>query len=602
MSLISPGIQITERDLTDVAPTVGTSVGAHAGIFKWGPVEEIVQIGNERELVAIFGKPDDYTYKSFFTAANFLSYGGVLQLVRVVGATAENATSSVSTVRGTETSDDVSSSSSSTSSNSSSSNTNSSSSSSSSTSDNVLVKNREHYDSLSLTAALVAKYPGRLGNSLHVSIVDDNEVFEDSWTSTINGTVYDNAAEFDTGGPGTSTFVSDRGGSNDEMHIIIRDKDGSWTGTIGTVLEKFAYVSKASDAVRSDGSSNYYRNVLNNESAYVWHGAHVSGGTNWGNTAAGTTFTQVGQVDITFTKGHEGNESVTNAEYVAGFDLFEDPETVEIDLLIAGSADQTTARAIVDIADTRKDCVAFVSPEYSDVQVGLTNTTKLANVLDFEKNILNRNTSYAVLDSGWKYQYDIYNDTYRYVPLNADTAGLCARTDSTNDPWFSPAGFNRGQIKNVIKLAFNPTKDQRDSLYKQGINPVVSLAGEGTLLYGDKTLLNKPSAFDRINVRRLFLILEKTIARAAKGQLFEFNDDFTRTQFLAIVEPFLRDVQGRRGITDFQVICDESNNTQQVIDNAEFVADIYVKPSRSINFIRLNFVAVRSNISFSEIG
>jgi len=268
-------------------------------------------------------------------------------------------------------------------------------------------------------------------------------------------------------------------------------------------------------------------------------------------------------------------------------------------LLPLGAASATVATyAINNVAETRKDCVVFVSPELSDVVDNLGS--EATDVTAFRDTL--PSSSYAVLDSGWKYQYDRYNDVYRWIPLNGDTAGLAVRTDFTNDPWFSPAGFNRGQIKNVVKLAYSPSKTDRDTLYKKGVNPVVSFPGQGTILYGDKTMLTKPSAFDRINVRRLFIVLEKAIATAAKYQLFEFNDPFTRAQFRNLVEPFLRDVQGRRGITDFKVVCDESNNTGEVIDRNEFVADIFIKPARAINFISLNFIATRTGISFEEVG
>ena len=252
---------------------------------------------------------------------------------------------------------------------------------------------------------------------------------------------------------------------------------------------------------------------------------------------------------------------------------------------------------IGSVAEARKDCLVFLSPRRDDV-VDVPGSER-ANITTF-RNLLT-SSSYAVIDSSWKYQYDKYNDVYRYVPMNGDTAGLCVRTDTERDPWFSPAGFNRGQIKNVIRLSFNPTKAERDELYKIGVNPVVTFPGEGTILFGDKTLLAKPSAFDRINVRRLFIVLEKAIAKAAKFSLFEFNDEFTRAQFVALVEPFLRDVQGRRGIYDFRVVCDETNNTGEVIDRNEFIGDIYIKPARSINFIQLNFVAVRTGVAFDEV-
>jgi len=311
---------------------------------------------------------------------------------------------------------------------------------------------------------------------------------------------------------------------------------------------------------------------------------------------------------LSFIQGSDGaNEStITNAALALAYDKFKSAEDVDISLLLQGKARGSAgnhyaqlANYLIDnITSVRKDCVAFISPDRSDV-VQNSGKDEVDDIIQFRNALTS--TSYAVLDSGYKYQYDKYNDVYRYVPLNGDVAGLAVRTDTVRDPWYSPAGFSRGQIKNVIKLAYNPGKAERDLLYKNDINPVVTFPGQGTILFGDKTLLGAPSAFDRINVRRLFIVLEKTIARAAKSLLFEFNDEFTRAQFRNIVEPFLRDIKGRRGIYDFKVVCDSTNNTQQVIDNNEFVGDIYVKPARAINYIQLNFVAVRSGVEFSEV-
>ncbi len=282
---------------------------------------------------------------------------------------------------------------------------------------------------------------------------------------------------------------------------------------------------------------------------------------------------------------------------VTAYDYFNNAEAVDVALIVSGPADTTLSTSLISIAESRKDCVVFLSPPKSNV---VDNAGSETTAITTYRNTLT-SSSYAVLDSNWKYQYDKYSDVYRWVPMNGDVAGLCARTDLERDPWFSPGGLNRGIIKNVIKLAWNPTKTNRDDLYVKGINPVVSFQGEGVVLFGDKTLLSKPSAFDRINVRRLFIVLEKALARAARFSLFEFNDQFTRAQFVNLVEPYLRDVQGRRGIFDFRVVCDESNNTPEVIDRNEFVGDIYIKPARSINFIQLNFVAVRTGVSFEEV-
>ncbi len=450
----------------------------------------------------------------------------------------------------------------------------------------------EYANGAGLIGEFAAKYPGTLGNSLKVSMAD---------SATFTGWTY--AAEFDAA-PATSPFASSVGGSSDEMHIIVIDEDGVISGTAGSILEKFAFVSKASDAKKPDGTNNYYKNVINTSSEWVWWMDHPTAGTNWGTAAVNKTFVNLSGSAITRSlSGGTDDYVLTDAEKIAGFALFANAEQFDLSLVLAGKASATVAQSIIsNICETRLDCIALISPENtSTAEPIIGSTSSEITAITTYRDALS-STSYAVMDSGYKYQYDRYNDQYRYVPLNGDIGGLCARTDFTNDPWFSPGGLNRGQIKNVVRLAVNPNKTQRDTLYKKGVNPVVTFPGEGTVLFGDKTLLAKPSAFDRINVRRLFIVMEKAIATAAKFQLFEFNDDFTRAQFKNLVEPFLRDVQGRRGITDFVVKCDTSNNTGEVIDRNEFVADIFVKPNRSINFITLNFVAARSAINFSEIG
>ena len=440
-----------------------------------------------------------------------------------------------------------------------------------------------------------AKYPGALGNSLQVAMAD---------SATFTGWTY--APAFPSA-PGTSPYAASVGGSNDELHIAIIDQDGLWSGVAGTVLEKFAYVSKTSDAKSPNGTNNYYKNVINSNSKYVWWMDHPAAGTNWGTpaqvNAVGTAFASLGTAYTSSLSGGSDDLAVTDGQLQTAWSLYADDAQYDISLLPVGPASATVAQYVIsNVAETRLDCVAFISPQDTVAGGPITGTGSAAtSSLVAFRNLIS-STSYGVMDSGYKYQYDRYNDKYRFVPLNGDIAGLCARTDNTNDPWFSPGGLNRGQIKNVVKLAVNPTKADRDILYNAGINPVVTFPGEGTVLYGDKTLLAKPSAFDRINVRRLFIVMEKAIATAAKFQLFEFNDSFTQAQFRNLVEPFLRGVQGRRGVTDFKVVCDGSNNTGEVVDANQFVADIYVKPNRSINFITLNFVAARSSISFTELG
>jgi hypothetical protein len=461
----------------------------------------------------------------------------------------------------------------------------------------VLIKNIDDYqanwiDGEGVVGQFAAKYPGTLGNSVTVSTCDSSATFA-TW-------LYKDS--FDSA-PGTSSYATSVSGVNDEMHIIIIDNDGRWTGTPGSILEKFAYVSKASDGTKSDGTNNYYKDVINSRSQYVWWTDHNGSGTNWGSTAANKTFAQVGVVTLPLSGGVD-DLTATDGQLMNGWELYADDQAYDISLLPIGKASPTVANYVIALVESRKDCIAFISPEdktTGDILISGPGQASVTSDIIAYRNMLS-SSSYAVCDSGYKYQYDRYNDKYRWVPFNGDVAGLCARTDYTNDPWWSPGGLNRGQIKNCLKTATQLPKTDRDNLYKAGINPCVTFPGEGTILFGDKTLLSKPSAFDRINVRRLFIVLEKAIATAAKYQLFEFNDGFTRAQFKNLVEPFLRDVQGRRGITDFVVKCDDSNNTGEVIDRNEFVADIFIKPARSINFITLNFVAARSGINFSEIG
>jgi len=440
-----------------------------------------------------------------------------------------------------------------------------------------------------------ARCPGALGNSLLVSMCDAS-----SWA----GWAY--KAEFDSA-PGSSTYATSNSGlatTNDEVHIIVIDEDGQFTGVPGYILEKFAYASKASDAKKSDGTNNYYKNVINTRSEYIFWMDHPNTVTDWGSTAlVGGLFDAIGTpVTRSLSGGVEGL-TPTAGQVETAYALFADDSQYDISLVMMGKAAASTVTNVIgSVAETRLDCVVFASPQ--NVSTGdpiIGNGATVTSAIVAYRNAL-PSTSYAVLDSGYKYQYDRYSDTYRWIPLNGDIAGLCARTDYQNDPWYSPGGLNRGQIKSVVKLAATLNKADRDVIYKAGVNPVVTFPGEGTVLYGDKTLLSKPSAFDRINVRRLFIVMEKAIATAAKYQLFEFNDPFTRAQFKNLIEPFLRDVQGRRGITDFRVKCDDTNNTAQVIDGNEFVADIFVKPNRSINYITLNFVAARSGINFSEVG
>jgi hypothetical protein len=414
--------------------------------------------------------------------------------------------------------------------------------------------------------------------------------------------------------PGQSQWVLQHGNTaaQDELHLVVVDAKGAFSGTPGTILEVYKGLSRATDARNADTTGNYYKNVVNEQSQYLWF-ANDRPGAASANSLNVATSTNYAPLSVTLALGADGygEANVALAVLASAYDQVASAEDIDISFVMQGkpvggstvSGGQTVSNYLLanylidNIAMQRKDCVVTITP---DRAVASANPNNEAIASANWRNVLH-DTSFAMVDSGYKYQYDRYNDIYRWIPLNGDIAGLCARTDQTNDAWWSPAGFNRGQIKNLVRLAWNPRKAARNILYSAGINPVVSFPGEGTVLLGDKTLQSKPSAFDRINVRRLFIVLEKAISRAAKFSLFEFNDPFTRRQFVNLITPYLRDVQGRRGITDFHVKCDEENNTGQVIDSNKFVGDIYIKPARSINFIQLNFVAVGTAVQFSEV-
>ncbi len=726
---VSPGVNVTEIDLTTIVPAVSTTEAAFAGHFRWGPVELANLVSSEEELVNTYGKPDGTNFETFFTAANFLAYGNKLYVSRATATTALNATVLQNPATAVN---------------------------SSNTSHSIRIKNEEHYDNditVPADASFLARYPGSLGNSLKISVCDSSGAFEStvsntmtggdtaqvavtvgntelvitaqdtkaSFTSTSNSTVAEAllatntcaniASSFAVGdvirlgnssigftekriqaigsttlsgalvnsdadtqftatanitletkyalstdftanlqatsvtrkwqfaqnfeaAPGTSLWcnnVANTADASDELHIVVQDEDGAISGVRGSILESYSNLSRATDAKSESGESIYYYDVLHNQSRWVLNGGkkvragsetqnstadYVNTGVNLSNSAVTNTvpFTR------SFTIGRDGGTANVTAHSLTGdsdsgesnvsigqlttaYDKFKNAEEIEISLVLQGKARGGThghqlANYLIDnIAEPRKDCIVLASPAKADVINNFGN--EAANTVDYRNALTS--SSYGVLDGGYKYQYDRYNDVYRYVPYNGDIAGLIVRTDNVRDPWYSPAGFNRGILKNVIKNPYNPDKADRDILYKNGVNPVVTFPGQGTIMFGDKTLLARPSAFDRINVRRLFIVLEKAIATAAKFTLFEFNDEFTRAQFRNLVEPFLRDVQGRRGIFDFKVVCDETNNTGEVIDRNEFVGDIYIKPARSINFIQLNFIAVRTNVEFSEV-
>ena len=704
---VSPGINVSEIDITTVVPAVSTTVGAIAGVFRWGPVGRLLLIDSETALAARYGKPTNDNAETWFTAASFLSYSNALYVSRAGNSAL------LSAVAGSMASSNAA----------------------------HTVNNTDDYDAKSGafdgSVDWIARYPGAIGNSLKISVCDANTQFASVVelsisNSTVNTAVALTALTIDVGSntghlvvanaaviaggaaynpiqgdantvanavkaqftvgdiievgntligtqqlkitalgnstianstgyvnasasyagdmgftisfdsvlklsanvssyinstsspvsrkweyfnqvdvaPGQSSYQAQYGNTTaqDELHVIISDEDGLFTGNPGTVLEAFKSLSRATDAKNADGSTNYYESVINDQSNYVWHATDRGASGANSHTAAAmlnSAFTTPSTLSFLYgaDTAAEGNSGISFGDLARAYDLFKSPEDVDISLIMqgkarGGSGEQLANYIIDNVVDNRKDCVAFVSPPREFVVNNPTNA--VTNVSSWAITGLRR-SSFAVADSGYKQMYDKYNDVYRYVPLNGDIAGLCVRTDNVRDPWYSPAGAARGQIKNIIKLAYNPSKTDRDVLYKNGVNPVITTPGQGTLLFGDKTLLNRPSAFDRINVRRLFIVLEKAIGIAAKASLFEFNDDFTRAQFRNLIDPYLRDVQGRRGIYDYKVVCDETNNTAEVIDGNRFVGDIYIKPAKSINYIQLNFVAVRSGIEFSEI-
>lgn len=631
--MLSAGVQVKEHDLTTIVPSVATTEGGFAGAFAWGPVDQRVLVTNENDLVAKFQKPNDSNFEDWFTAANFLAYTSALYNVRVVDST--NANTSLRATNAT------------------------------SAGNGFLVKNDEIYENnysngelktTHNTGEWIAKFAGDLGNSLKVSVCSSANSFQSALTGTLtvasaNTSVLGEDTAFTTQvsvgdwlvinnethkvaavvnntsltlatrhilgatdatvtrrweyfnefafAPGTSDYVADNNGSNDELHVVVVDLFGDWTGTKGSVLERFQGVSQAKDAVTSDGSSNYYVNAVNLGSKYIRWAGHDTALTNAGKTARNTAFAGTVLPKTFPLSGGRDGAKPDNNEYINGYSLFVDKTAVDISFLIGGAATQTVALYLISsVAEIRKDVVTFLSPPRQYVVNNSGNEG--TDVVSYRNSLVS--SSYAAMDSGWKYQYDRYNDVYRYVPLNGDTAGLHARSDFEKDPWYAAAGYNRGQYKNVIKLSWNPSEvAQRDLLYKNGINPVVSEQGEGTVLMGNKTMQTKPSAFDRINVRRLFIVLEKAIAKASRYSLFEFNDEFTRASFRNMINPYLRDVKGRRGIFDFHVECSETNNTPEVIDANRFVADIYIKPARTAEFITLNFVAVRTGVEFNTV-
>ena len=648
VELVSPGVLIKEKDLTLSVRNGATSIGA-TGIFATdGPAHQVITVQDENQLADIFGKPSGTNFEYWFTAANFLAYSNTLKVVRFITTGMLNATgagagtlipNTISYQDGDGTygpfsggqasglgeyaarwagawgnSIDV-----------------------------AWCATAAAYSGAAATTIATANIIGATqitmasgaavaagdivyfqqtdGQHYRVTLVASNVVTIVRYptatgtglTQAVDGSstpvnvdrfwrYYD---QFDRA-PGTSAYAAAEGGSNDEMHIIVLDRGGVITGTAGTVIEKWDAVSKGSDAKTPEGNANYFVDVLYNSSAYIYWLDNPSGATNWGTPVLGVNFAAV-TVDPNenvLVNGNDGS-APTEGQRSTGYDLFKDPETSDINLLMSGPASVDGAGAIThavkinDLVAARKDCVGFISPSRSEVVAVATSYTQQSRVVGFFDQLASN--SYTIFDSGYKKMYDKYNDVYRWVPLNGDIAGVCAYTDTVEDPWWSPGGLTRGQIRGSVELAFDPTQAERDALYRARVNPVVSFAGEGTVLWGDKTGLSANTAFSRINVRRLFITMEEACKVAARSILFEFNDEFTQENFKSMVNPYLADIQGRRGITDFLVVCDSTNNTPQVVDNNEFRADIFVKPTRSINYITLTFVATRTGVDFAEV-
>ncbi len=551
INLLSPGVKITEADLTASVTATGATVAGIAGAFAWGPSNEPTLVTSESELAAKFGKPSTTTNVDFLSAANFLAYSPNLYVVRAVDATGAKNAAAVSA-------------------------------------NAALVENLDDYENSTLTnvGQWIAKYPGAIGNSLKVSVCGNTAGF-DTWSE--GNTVFDFA-------PGTSPWATAKGlaSANDEVHIVVIDEDGLFSGVAGTVLEKFPALSKASDARGTDGGSNYYKNVINTKSKYIWWTGHPTA-SNWG-TASNTSYTSPAAASVSLDGGNEGTVDV--GDYITAYQKFANKQNVTISVLPVSNSDATVVNAAIAVAEGRKDTMVCFSPERADV-VNAPGS-EVSNIKAYA--LTATRSSYAIMDANWKYQYDKYNDTYIYVPCAADVAGCLARVDDTKAPWFSPAGYTQGRILNAVKLAWNPTQAQRDELYKVGINPIFTQPGRGTVLFGDKTFVTTTGSFSRVNVRRLFIQIESAIEGLAGDILFEQNDAATRERFVNAVEPYLRTVQGGRGIEAFKVVCDESNNTDDIVTSNGFVADIFVRPIGSINFIQLNFVSVAGAAAFAALG
>ena len=612
---VSPSVTVREIDATASIPAIATPPAAIAGVFRWGPTNEKILITSENELVTRFGKPTDDNAETFFVAADYLSYSNALYVTRVVGLDANTATGTYfnakypgelgNTLRvGYVTS---------------------ASAYSEELIDPLLLDNTGATDEILIntnqfvlittddfTTVLSSNDILRVGNddigyqNLLVDTVTSTTTVDDQGTANTADdiTTYTFTITFKNRYSLSATSYKELNYTRvwgysylfsgppvaGSMHVVVEDVTGVISGTAGSILEVYENVSRTPNTTLSDGTNNYYRTVIENRSSWIEADA-----TSTLDTTANADAYEV------LTGGLDGASEGTIGlgRLAIGYDLYKDAQEIDIAFVLQGKAvSANLANYIIsNIADRRKDCVAFISPPYAEVVAPANPQTKMVNVINFRNQV--QNSSYFFMDSGYKYRYDKYNDKYRWVPLNGDMAGLCSRID----PWESPAGYKRGIIKNVVKLAFNPNKEQRDQLYGSDVNPVISQVGQGVLLFGDKTGLGTAtgSAFTRINVRRLFITLEKAIATVSASFLFDFNDEFTQTQFRNLVEPFLRDIQGRRGIIDFRVVSDSSVNTPDVIDRNIFRGNIFVKPSRTINFIELTFIATRTGVEFDEI-
>ena len=544
---VSPGIVLRERDLTNsVAVATQANTAALVGVFEKGPVGVITSITSEKQLVDTFGKPNNNNFEDWYVASTFLGYGGQLQVVRVADSSLKNAVSDYD----------------------------------SEVPNAPLISSFSDFEAQKGTTnfKFAARTPGTWGTSLKVSVIDGSVTSLAYGTATYHGN-------------SKWSSLSPKPADSDTCHVVVIDEDGAITGTPNTLLETFFFVSRLASAVGSEGETNFYPTVINRRSRYVYADELVS----------------VGEVELSLEGGVDAYQASTSS-LEAALSVFEDVENISIDFILAGGsitygvtpgdATKTKALKAISIAASRKDCIAFVSPYRSFVSLSDTAAQKDA-ILSYFSNLTS--TSYAVFDSGYKYIYDRYNDVYRYIPCCGDVAGLCVQTSVTLEDWFSPAGLQRGNLRNAIKLAYTPSKTDRDELYQNRINPITSFPGQGIVLFGDKTALATPSAFDRINVRRLFLALERRVASVARNVLFELNDTTTRNSFFTTVNAFMGEVQAKRGVTDYLVVCDETNNTPEVIDRNEFVAEIYVKPTRSINYITITFVATKTGVSFAEV-